>query len=122
MALYAFLHSPYDFGQVVVTAANAGGRCRYHGMIDIVKYPTRSASEITAQQYRQGRERLLRALQQYRPRLVCYNGKTIYAKLTGVKKVEYGLQPHSAAEGVADFVAVSSSPANAVPYAEKLQC
>jgi TDG/mug DNA glycosylase family protein len=93
-----------------------------YGMIDIVKYPTRSASEITAQQYQQGRERLLRALRQYRPRLVCYNGKTIYAKLTGAKKVEYGLQPRSAVEGVADFVAVSSSPANAVPYAEKLQC
>lgn len=93
-----------------------------YGMIDIVKYPTRSASEITSQQYQQGRKRLLMALRQYRPKLVCYNGKTIYAKLTGNKKVDYGPQPYSAVEGVTDFVAISSSPANAVPYAEKLQC
>jgi len=93
-----------------------------YGMVDIVKFPTRSAADITKEQYRRGRVRLMRALAQYRPKLACYNGKTIYAKLTGEKKVDYGLQPDSAIEEVTDFVAMSSSPASAIPYSEKLKC
>lgn len=115
----------YDAGILPQPLTAKEDRCMLefgYGMIDIVKYATRSAADITKEQYERGRSRLLTALQQYKPKVICYNGKTIYMKLTGRPRVEYGLQPQSVVDGTVDFVAMSSSPANAISYADKLEC
>lgn len=92
-----------------------------YGLTDLVGRSTRSSGDLTPAELRAGREELLAKLARYRPRVACYNGKGIYAALTGSRRVEYGLQPSSVVPGVLDFVAASPSGRSRVPLAEKLR-
>lgn len=92
-----------------------------YGLTDLVGRSTRSSGDLTPLELRAGREELLAKLARYRPRVACYNGKGIYAALTGSRRVEYGLQPSSVVPGVLDFVAASPSGRSRVPLAEKLR-
>lgn len=92
-----------------------------YGLTDLVGRSTKSSSDLTGADLRGGREELLAKLRRYRPRVACYNGKGVYAGLTGRKQVEYGLQPDSVVPGVLDFVAASPSGRSREPLAKKLQ-
>ncbi|TZE81413.1 ADP-ribosylglycohydrolase family protein [Calorimonas adulescens] len=91
-----------------------------YGLTDIVKYCTREAAEITDDMYERGKKRLLRILNQYRPKVACYNGKGIYKKLMGLTEVDYGLQKTSAVPGIIDYVVPSTSGRTGVKWEDRL--
>lgn len=94
-----------------------------YGLIDLVRRPSRSASDLEGWEFREGRVVLLQRLAQHRPRFACYTGKGVYAALIGRPSgaVQYGPQPTEVCPGVKDFVAASTSGRSGMPIAEKLQ-
>lgn len=80
-----------------------------YGLTNIVERPTRSAAEITKEEYAEGKEKLKRKIEKYRPKIVCFVGKGVYQAYSGRKKVNWGLQEVPVIAGVSEFVAPSSS-------------
>ncbi|XXM72971.1 mismatch-specific DNA-glycosylase [Lysinibacillus sphaericus] len=80
-----------------------------YGLTNIVERPTKDASEITKEEYREGRILLKEKLETYRPRIACFVGKGVYQQFSGKRKVPWGWQEESIVNGVRDFVAPSSS-------------
>ena len=78
-------------------------------MTNIVERPTKDASEITKEEYREGRILLKEKLETYRPRIACFVGKGVYQQFSGKKKVPWGWQEESTVPGIRDFTAPSSS-------------
>lgn len=89
------------------------------GVTDLVKRPTRSAAEVTQEEFRLGAERFRGIVRELRPRVVCYNGKGVYLQAAGVRSAPWGLQARPLVEGTADFVAPSPSGLARIPFAEK---
>jgi TDG/mug DNA glycosylase family protein len=79
------------------------------GFTNIVDRPTKSAAEITAEEYREGKKVLLNKLMFYQPKIACFVGKGVYLSYSGKQKADWGLQPDSVAPGVMEFTAPSSS-------------
>lgn len=92
-----------------------------YGLTDLVGRSTKSSSDLVGADLQQGRAELLAKLEQYRPRVACYNGKGVYAALAGQRRVEYGSQPASLVPGVTDFVAASPSGRSREPLQTKLE-
>jgi TDG/mug DNA glycosylase family protein len=80
-----------------------------YGFTNIVARPSKTAAEISREEYAEGREILKRKLQRYRPRVVCYVGKGVYEQFSGRRNIQWGKQPESVVAGIIDFVAPSSS-------------
>lgn len=80
-----------------------------YGFTNIVPRPTKTAAEITKEEYSLGRVELKRKLERFRPQVACYVGKGVYEQFSGRKSVEWGEQPESMVAGVTDFVAPSTS-------------
>jgi double-stranded uracil-DNA glycosylase len=80
-----------------------------YGMTNIVERPTKDASEITKDEYEEGRILLKEKLERYKPRVACFVGKGVYQQFAKKKKVPWGWQEESVVEEVRDFVAPSSS-------------
>lgn len=91
------------------------------GITNIVARPTRTAAEITRDEYRAGRAVLLNKLVRFQPRIACYAGIGVYKELTGSKTVACGRQPVPVAPPVTDFVVSSPSGLNRAPFAEQLK-
>jgi TDG/mug DNA glycosylase family protein len=89
------------------------------GITDLVKRPTRAASDVTAPEFRDGVRRVRRLLAELRPKVVAYNGKGVYLRAAGRASAPWGLQPGSLAPGVADYVVPSPSGLARIPFAEK---
>ena len=89
------------------------------GFTDIVKRPTRKASELTHEEYRRGARLLLRKIERHQPRLAWFQGKDAWKMFLehalGVsRKVDTGPQ----AESIGDtLVFVSPNPSGANPAA-----
>jgi mismatch-specific thymine-DNA glycosylase len=81
------------------------------GMTDLVKRPTRGIEEIDRQEFAEGRVLLARKLEEFRPRVVAFNGKTVYEKFAG-RPCKLGLQKESL-YGAQVFVLPSTSGQNA---------
>jgi double-stranded uracil-DNA glycosylase len=79
------------------------------GFTNIVARPTRTAEEITKEEYAEGRTALLAKLTNYRPRVVCFVGKGVYEQFSGKKGRPWGFQPDGSVEGVREFAGPSSS-------------
>ncbi len=90
------------------------------GLTNLVARPTRAAAELTAADYQQGRGELLEKLEQYQPRSICYVGIGLYKIFARRPRCDFGWQPQSVVEGIADFVAPSTSGLNRMPYQEQL--
>ncbi|MFZ5827682.1 MAG: mismatch-specific DNA-glycosylase [Bacillota bacterium] len=90
------------------------------GLTDLVGRASKSSSDLSSAEMREGREELLAKLARCRPRFACYNGKGVYAALAGTSHVTYGLQPEPLLPGVLDFVAASPSGRSREPLANKL--
>ena len=80
-----------------------------YGFTNIVARPTRTAAEITREEYREGAELLKKKLERYQPKVACYVGKGVYEQLTGQRSISWGVQKAPVVPGVTDFVAPSSS-------------
>ena len=91
-----------------------------YGLTDIVKQCTREAKDITDDMYKKGKKRLIRVLNQYHPGIICYNGKGIYQKLMGLKKIDYGVQPTHAVPGIMDYVVPSTSGRTGIKWSVRL--
>ncbi|UHA75087.1 mismatch-specific DNA-glycosylase [Paenibacillus sp. 481] len=89
-----------------------------YGFTNIVARPTRTAAEITRDEYAEGREQLRAKIERFRPQYVCFVGKGVYEAYSGRKDAVWGIQPESIVAGVRDFVAPSSSGLVRMPLAE----
>lgn len=89
------------------------------GITDLVKRPTRAASDVTAAEFRAGVQRVRRLVAELRPKVVAYNGKGVYLRAAGVASAPWGLQPTRLVPGVADYVVPSPSGLAMIPFAEK---
>jgi mismatch-specific thymine-DNA glycosylase len=90
------------------------------GLTDLVKRPTRGIDLIEPWEFAEGRVLLAQKLEQFRPRLMAFNGKTVYEKFAG-QSCQLGLQKGTL-YGARVFVLPSTSGENAaLTRAEKLQ-
>lgn len=80
-----------------------------YGFTNIVARPTRTAAEISKEEYEEGRYILKEKIERYRPKVVCFVGKGVYEQYSGKKQLSWGLQPHSVVPGILEFVGPSSS-------------
>lgn len=80
-----------------------------YGLTNIVARPTKTADEITREEYQEGRVLLKKKIEHYQPKIVCFVGKGVYQEYSGRKQVLWGPQPVSVVPGTLDFVAPSSS-------------
>ncbi len=80
-----------------------------YGFTNIVARPTRTAAEISKEEYKEGRYILKEKIERYRPKVVCFVGKGVYEQYSGKKQLSWGLQPHSLVPGIYEFVGPSSS-------------
>lgn len=90
------------------------------GITNIVARPSRTAAEITAAEYMQGREILKQKLAILKPRVACFAGVGVYKAFVNRKKVVCGIQEYSAVEGIMDFVVPSPSGLNRTTFLEQL--
>lgn len=79
------------------------------GITNIVARPTKSADEISKEEYLEGKEILFRKITKYGPKMVCYVGKGVYQEFCKKRKISWGIQLESVVPGIIDFVAPSSS-------------
>ena len=88
------------------------------GMTDVVKRPTRGASDLRAADYREWAPALKEKLERCRPLIVCFHGAVAYRNYLryadGIRasSVELGLQSHTIGRSRV-FVVPNPSPANA---------
>ena len=80
-----------------------------YGFTNIVARPTRSASEITKEEYEAGRIQLREKLEWFKPKIVCFVGKGVYEQYSCKRNIPWGKQENSMIEGIIDFVAPSTS-------------
>ncbi len=60
------------------------------GLVNIIDRPTRDVTRIRKGEEKPGRERLLRILRSYKPRVACFIGKVSYQVFSGKKDVVFG--------------------------------
>jgi len=91
--------------------------CRGVGFTDLVKRPTRGASELRVQDYRQGAPRLYALIERYQPQYAWFHGKLAYKNFIRYGGMDaegdnWGLQRQRIGE-TRIFVTPNPSPANA---------
>jgi double-stranded uracil-DNA glycosylase len=91
-----------------------------YGITNIVARPSRTAAEITKDEYFRGREILKEKLAFYKPRIACYEGIGVYKEFAGKKDVQCGQQSDSVVPGIIDFVVPSPSGLNRMLFSEQL--
>jgi TDG/mug DNA glycosylase family protein len=79
------------------------------GFTNIVARPTKTAEEITKEEYAEGRKILKEKIKRYLPKIVCFVGKGVYEQYSGRRNVPWGVQSDPLVPGVVEFVAPSSS-------------
>jgi double-stranded uracil-DNA glycosylase len=80
-----------------------------YGFTNIAARPTRTAAEVTKQEYEEGREILRAKILYYRPKAVCFVGKGVYQLYSGRRVVPWGEQSNPVIPGILEFVAPSTS-------------
>ena len=79
------------------------------GLTNIVQRPTKTAQEITKEEYKAGREELITKIKHIRPKVVCFVGKGVYQQYSGKREVPWGVQQVTVVPDAKEFVATSSS-------------
>lgn len=93
--------------------------CGY-GFTNLAARPTRTAAEITRDEYRVGAAALKEKLALYRPLVACFVGKGVYAAYSGRRAgVPWGFAADDQVDGVRDFVAPSTSGLVRMTFAEQ---
>jgi TDG/mug DNA glycosylase family protein len=88
------------------------------GLTDIVKRATRGIGNLKKEDYQEGFPELQKKLATFKPRIVCFNGKSGYNKHVRENR-DYGLQTEKL-EGADLFLTPSTSGALPLPRKEKL--
>lgn len=114
--LYSSGLTPYQFkpeqdGQLLTVG---------FGITNIVARPSRTAAEITKEEYQTGREILKDKLRQYRPQFACFAGVGVYREFIGRPDIKCGSQPVGAVAGVTDFVVPSPSGLTRILFQDQL--
>lgn len=91
------------------------------GITNIVARPSRTAAEITKEEYQAGRMILKQKLDHFKPRIACYAGIGIYKEFSEKKHVTCGLQAINMVDYVTDFVVPSPSGLNRMIFHEQLR-
>lgn len=91
-----------------------------YGSTNICDRPSKSADELTKEEFHEGRKILRAKLELYRPWVACYMGIGVYREFTGLKQIKQGLQSSGAVLGIRDFVISSPSGLNRIPIADQL--
>jgi TDG/mug DNA glycosylase family protein len=75
------------------------------GFLNIINRPTRDVSELIRGEEKRGRKRILKAIKDQEPKVVCFIGKVAYEKFSDVKKFRFGWQDdiHSSKSFVMHF-------------------
>lgn len=81
------------------------------GLTDLVKRPSKGVDDIEREEFAEGRVLLAQKLEEFRPRLVAFNGKMVYEKFAG-RPCMLGLQKEKL-YGADVFVLPSTSALNA---------
>lgn len=89
-----------------------------YGFTNIVSRPTKTAAEITKEEYKAGRLWLIETIATYRPKVACFVGKGVYEQYSGRGGIGWGEQPEPVVPGVVEFVAPSSSGLVRMPTGE----
>ncbi len=81
------------------------------GFTNIAARPTRTADEITKEEYEEGRELLRTKLAAFRPKAACFVGKGVYEAFSGKRGAAWGFQSESeeTVAGVREFIGPSTS-------------
>lgn len=96
-----------------------------YGLTNLVPRPSKSSSDLTLEEMKEGSKQLRAKVLEYKPKIVCFLGKEVYrqyAKLKSSEPVLYGLisQPRIVTS-ILEFVAPNPSGRSTVPYSEKLE-
>ena len=97
------------------------------GLTDIVKRPTRGASDLRAADFREWAPILKAKMEQFKPLIVCFHGAVAYRSYLkyaeGMKasSLSLGLQPHTIKRSRV-FLVPNPSPANAAYSLDTLVC
>jgi TDG/mug DNA glycosylase family protein len=91
-----------------------------YGLTDMIKRPSRGASDLRTREFHGNRQRLLAIVTRHKPKAICFNSKTSFEGFFG-KGFFCGFGPQTVAlAGRPVFVLPSTSPAHAaVPLAVK---
>jgi mismatch-specific thymine-DNA glycosylase len=90
------------------------------GLTDLVKRPTRGVEELTREEFAEGRLLLAKKLEEFKPRVIAFNGKIGYEHFSG-RPCKLGLQKEKL-YGARIFVLPSTSGQNAgLSRAQKLK-
>lgn len=90
------------------------------GLTDLVKRPTRGIEELTREEFAEGRLLLAKKLEEFKPRMIAFNGKIVYESFAG-RPCKLGLQKERL-YGARIFVLPSTSGQNAgLSRAQKLR-
>ena len=100
------------------------------GSTNIVDRPSRSESEISRQELRDGAVSLHKLISELKPEIICYVGIGVYkayaSQMLGIPvsriKINTGLQPEPIVKGTQDFVCSNPSGLNTIPQDEQLEC
>lgn len=92
------------------------------GSTNIVSRPTKGASEIILQEFKEGRITLKKRIEEFKPKIICYVGIGVFKIFTGKKVVTCGIQEESEVEGTYDYVCSSPSGLNRISYHQQLDC
>ncbi len=90
------------------------------GLTNLVGRPSRGSGDLSREEMAAGAERLREKLRRYRPRVVCFNGKTIYQAFAG-RRCEFGVQQERAEGALAYVMPSTSARTAAYQRADKLR-
>ena len=88
------------------------------GLTNIVARVTKTAAEISPEEYEIGRRRLKALIGLYNPKIVAFNGIGVYSQYAERRKVVAGVQENPVILGVIDFVLPSPSGLVRLSYPE----
>lgn len=91
------------------------------GITNIVDRPSKTAAEISKDEYAAGRIKLKQKLAVYQPKVACYAGIGVYREFAQRAKISCGLQNPSVVPGIIDFVVPSPSGLNRVLFKDQLE-
>ncbi len=93
-----------------------------YGLTDMVKRSSRGAGDLKTTEFVAGRQRLSRLVRDFKPRAICFNGKTSFEGYFGKGSCRSIGPQEVSLVSTPVFVLPSTSPANAaIPLAVKKQ-
>lgn len=101
-----------------------------YGSTNIVARESKSAADISPEEFKHGSLNLSKLIRESHPRIVCYVGYGVYRALASNLlevpqskiKIIPGAQHSNLFEGIIDYICSNPSGLNTIPYEHQLQC